>query len=414
MKIQYLLLPLLFSTIFQVSRAQTAGTSDELFQEARKVAFDQKDYAKAIMLSKAALVKSPDYADIRIFLGRLYTWNDQPDSARLTLKEVLKANPGNADASLALGSLEYWEDNSSQALEYVDTGLKTSPESKDLLLLRAKILNSMRRWEEADTEVARLIKADPGLTEARSLAARIRENSSKNRAGITYDFIYFDKQFENPWHLVSAEYGRQTAIGSVTGRVNYANRFNTNGIQFEVDAYPRISNTFQAYVSGGYSNDVGVFPEYRAGFSLYANLPSSFEAEAGFRYLTFGESTWIYTASIGKYYRNFWFNLRTYLTPSNDEVSRSFALTTRYYYGGTDDYLSLRLGTGLSPDDPQNNVLLGTTGYKLRSNNVTLAYRKLFKSVNILTLSAGLDNQEYRVDTRGNQIDLGIGFIRRF
>lgn len=408
----YLLLfsGLLFSTF---SQAQD-GSADELFTQARAAAFKSKDYTKAIALSKKALVKSPDYADIRIFLGRIYTWNKQPDSARQAFAMVLAKQPDNKDANLANATLEFWEDNNEKALLNVNKGLTFHPADDELLLLKAKILNSLKKWTEANATIEEVLKRSPNLTEARTLAVRVRENSSKNKIGLNYDFVYFDKQFDDPWHIVSIDYSRQTKLGSVTGRVNYANRFNRNGLQFEVDAYPRISDTFQAYISGGYSNDVGVFPHYRAGFSLYANLPASFEAEAGFRYLTFGESTWSYTASVGKYYKNFWFNLRTFLTPSNDQVSQSFALTTRYYFGGADDYFSLRLGTGLSPDDPQNNVLIGNTAYKLRSNNITLGYRQAFKSLNIFIVNLGLENQEYRLNTKGNQLDLGIGYIRRF
>jgi YaiO family outer membrane protein len=415
MNIKFHLSFILFLFLFQYSQAQdqTIG-AEELFAKARSAAFDQKDYSTAISLSKQALLKSPGNSDVTIFLGRLYTWTKQPDSARQTFNLVLNKQPDNADASLAIASLEFWEDNSEKALTYVNSGLKHNPEAKDLLLLKSKILNDLKRWSEANIEIEKVIKADPNSTEARTLAARIKENSSKNKIGVTYDFIYFDKQFDDPWHLVSVDYSRQTKFGSVTGRVNYANRFKTNGAQFEIDAYPRISNTFQAYVSGGYSNNVGVFPRYRAGFSLYANLPASFEAEAGFRYLTFGESTWIYTASIGKYYKSFWFNIRTFLTPSTDNVSQSFALTSRYYYGGADDYFSLRLGTGLSPDDPQNSVLIGDSGYRLRSNNITLGYRRAFKSLNILMVNFGLDNQEYRLNTKGTQVNLGLGYIRRF
>lgn len=414
MNIKYYFLFSILLTTFQLGMAQSEATADQLFQQARTLAFEQKDYPKAIALSKVALLKSPEYADIRVFLGRLYTWSKKPDSARTQLKEVLSSSPGHEDATLALGSLEFWENNSKQALSIAEGGLQQHPTSNELLLLRAKILNDLKRWPEASADVEKVIKADPNLTEARTLSGRIRESSSKNKLGIAYDFIHFDKQFDDPWHLVSAEYGRQTTLGSITGRLNFANRFKSNGVQVEIDAYPRISNTFQAYLSMGYSNDVGIFPEYRAGFSLYANLPASFEVEAGFRYLTFGRSTWVYTASVGKYYKSFWFNFRTFITPSNDDISRSFAATTRYYFGGADDYFSLRLGTGISPDDPQNSVLLGNLGYKLISNNVTLGYRKLIGSLNILTLNLGLDNQEYLRDTRGNQIDICIGYIRRF
>ncbi len=410
----YFFLFLLIISLNEVS-AQTGLSSDELFQQARKAAFDKKDYPKAVGLSKQALAKSPDYSDIRVFLGRLYTWSDKTDSARAEFNLVLSKHPDNEDASFAYGSLEYWNSNSPKALQTVADGLKYHPQSKDLLLLRAKVLNDLHRYKEANGTLDTLIKTDPGNTGARALAARVRDNSSVNKIGVTYDYIYFDKEFSAPWQLASIDYSRQTSFGSVIGRINYANRFNTNGLQYEVDAYPHISKTFYAYVSGGYSGNVGVFPKYRSGFSLYANLPASFEGEAGFRYLYFSGPTWIYTASLGKYYGSFWFNFRTYLTPSNSSISQSYTFHLRYYTGGADDYLSFGIGTGVSPDDPRNIILLnGGNNYKLTSNNISAGYRHSFKGLNILFINASLDNQEYQFQTHGNQLDIGIGYQRRF
>jgi YaiO family outer membrane protein len=259
------------------------------------------------------------------------------------------------------------------------------------------------------------LKIDGSNTEARALAARIKDNSAKNKIGVSYDYIYFDKQFSDPWHLATIDYSRQTGIGSIIGRINYGNRFRTGAAQYEVDAYPHLSKTFYAYVSGGYSEGDVVFPRYRAGFSLYANLPASFEADAGFRYLHFSTNTWIYTVSVGKYYKNFWFNLRTYLTPSNGSESNSFSFHTRYYLGGADDYLSLGLGTGITPDDPKNIALLNSQiSNKLHDNNFSVGYRRSFKKLNIFLLNFGLDHQEYRANTSGNQFDFGIGYQRRF
>jgi YaiO family outer membrane protein len=410
--------PLLFLLLFlscTVSFAQNEPSSDDLFQQARKMAFDKKDYPGAIILIKQALHKSPDYTDIRVFLGRLYIWSNHTDSARVQLDEVISKHPDNEDGAVAYASLEYWNDNSTKALQLVTQGLKFHPGSTDLLLLKAKILNDLKRFQEANLAIDTVLATNPKNTEARALAARISDNTSKNKISINYDFIYFDKQFSDPWHLASVDYSRQTAIGSITGRINYANRFNTNGTQFEVDAYPHLSKTFYAYVSGAYSGNVGVFPKYRTGFSLYANLPASFEGEAGFRYLYFSGPTWIYTASVGKYYKNYWFNLRTFLTPSNNSISQSFSLNVRYYYSGADDYLSLGVGTGISPDDPRNNVLLNSSNiYKLRSNSASAGYRHAFKTLNVIFVNLSLVNQEYQVNTRGNQFDAGIGYIRRF
>lgn len=406
---------ILLALVSTLSFAQTQLSSDELFQQARKSAFDKKDYPRAIALCNQALVKSPNYADIRIFLGRLYTWSGKTDSARAQFNYVLNKTPDNEDAAFALGSLEYWNDNSVKALQIANSGLKYHAQSHDLLLLKAKVLNDLKQYNNASNVLDTLIKIDPGNTDAHSLSARIQDNTSKNKVGVTYDYIYFDKEFSAPWQLASVEYERQTGLGSIIGYLNYANRFNSNGLQYEIDAYPHISKTFYAYVSGGYSNNVGVFPKYRSGFSLYANLPSSFEAEAGFRYLYFTGDTWIYTASVGKYYKSFWFNFRTFLTPSNNSISQSYSFHVRYYTGGADDYLALGVGTGISPDDPRNIVLLNSgNNYKLRSNNLSLAFWHTFNRFNILFITASLDNQEYKFNTWGNQLDLGIGYQRRF
>lgn len=393
--------------------AQDNLSSDELFTEARKAAFDKKDYGLAIDLCRKALAKSPNYSDIRIFLGRIYTWTDKKDSARTEFEKVLNLDKGNEDASIAYADLEYWNDNPAKALSICESGLSVHPASKDLLLRKAKSLIELKRYAEANETVTVLLKSDPKNDAARTLSEKIKDQVSKNKIGISYDFTGFDKQFANPWHLASISYSRSTGMGSVIARLNYANRFTTSAVQFEADAYPRISKTFYSYISAGVSNTSGVFPQYRAGFSLYANLPKSFEAEAGFRYLNFGNDTWIYTASVGKYFKSYWFNFRTYLTPGNNNISRSFSLTTRYYYGGAYDYISLGLSTGISPDDRVNNIQLDNKN-KLKSNGISAGFYKTIRKFNIISVTAGWTNQEYIASTFGNQYNFGLSYQKRF
>lgn len=388
-------------------------SSDELFLQARNAAFEESDYPKAIELSKKALEKSPDYNDIRIFLGRIYTWSDAKEKARKEFKRVLEKSPDSEEASIAYANLEYWNDNSSGALQIVNDALVYHASSTDLLLYKAKVLNDLKLWTEAEVVVEDIFKIDPKNTKARAMSVKIRDKSAKNSLGISYEYVYFDERFDEAWHLSTLDYGRQTPIGSVITKINYANRFLTEGYQLEIDAYPNISERFSAYASIGFSKS-GIFPDFRAGFSLYANLPKSFEVDAGFRYLDFGSATWIYTGAVGKYYGNYWFNLRTYLTPSNDDLSRSLSFTTRYYYGGAADYFGIRIGTGLSPDDPQSGILIGETTEKLISHNLNLIYQKSFKTFNVISITFGVEQQEYKVDTIGNQLDLGIAYTRRF
>lgn len=389
-------------------------TSDELFANARMAAFE-KDYQKAISITREALRKSPDYSDVRIFLGRLYTWTDKVDSARIAFQRVIETDVKNEDAYFAYGSLEYWNENSEKANTIVSRGLDHHPGSQNLLFLKAKILSDLKRYPEANNTLDLLLKAHPNFSEARAYKEKIRNASSKNTLGATYDFVYFDKRFDDPWHLASLDYGRLTKLGTITGRLNYANRFNSNGIQLELESYPRISEVFYTYISAGISEKDAIFPRYRVGFSLFANLPWALEAEVGFRMLKFSEETWIYTASIGKYYKSYWFNFRTYLTPSNNSVSRSFSLNVRYYLAGADDYLSFGVGTGISPDDPANNIFFNNGEiYKLKTNFISLGYRKTLTPSNIGFVTLSLDDQEYAQNTRGNKFMAGIGYIKRF
>ncbi len=398
--------------LFTNLSAQTIS-SDEYFQMARKAAFEKDDYPEAIRLSKKALLQSPGYTDIQIFLGRVYYWNDQPDSSLLLLKAAVENKPGYEDASVAIADIEYFSEHYASALYYSERGLIYNPSSKELMLRKAKCLSALFRYREAWSITDSLLQTDPKNNTLRSLAARIRDYSSKNKIGISYDHTGFDKQFSNPWHIVSLDYSRQTKAGSFIGRLNYANRHTKNGVQFEMDAYPRISKTFYAYTNIGYSGDMPVFPKFRAGFSLYANLPRSFEADAGFRYLNFDSDTWIYTIGLGKYYKNFWFNGRAYLTPSNSRISQSYTLTTRYYGKGADNYFSLFIGQGISPDD-RSLVSQLNNAYKLQTKKAGAGYQFSFRQLNIFSLFTTFENVEYLPKTKGNQWIISVGYQRRF
>jgi YaiO family outer membrane protein len=401
---------------FAAVYAQDTVTSDGLFQAARKAAFDKKDYPRAKIYLYKALKISPGYADIRVFLGRIYTWTHNYDSARICFEYVLADKPDNEEAVLAFTDLEYWNDHYETALRTCDGGLRYHPVSEGLLLRKARILNVMKRYVAADSALQRILQINKGNTDARALADRIKELTVRSKVDLSYDFIYFDKQFDDPWHLISADYGRSMAWGTLTGRINYANRFKENGIQFELEAYPHISKTFYSYVEAGWSNNDGIFPQWRGGFSLYANLPASFEGELGFRYLEFsGSPTWIYTAYLGKYYKSWLWSGRVYVTPATyiNTVSVSYTIAARYYYGSADDYIGASAGYGISPDD-RNNVIQLDSKTRLLSYNLSAYFKKKIKRRNVFSASAGWVNQEYLPATRGNQFQTGIAWQYRF
>lgn len=402
-----------FSLLSISLSAQQQASSDELFVQARTAAFDKKDYPAAISLAKQALEKSPDYTDIAVFLGRLYTWNDNVAEARAVFTELESRQEDDADFYLAYASLEYWNDDNKKALQILDRGTLKNPDSEELWLLKSKIHNSEDQYLQAEEAANRVRNINPSNTEAREMLVKLNDLTSKNAVGITYGYTHFDTQFADDWHLFGISYKRVTPIGSVILKGNIANKFAETGTQLELEAYPRLSDMFYLYVGAGYSNDVGIFPKYRTGVSLNANLPKSFETEIGYRQLYFSDNIWLYTAAVGKYYKNFWFNLRTYITPDENNISHSYTGTVRYYTKGAADYFSFQAGTGISPDDNRNNLLENET-YKLKTFKIGAEYNFSVKKTNLFSVGAMYFNQEYRPNTRGNQVDVSFGYTKRF
>jgi YaiO family outer membrane protein len=393
-------------------------TSDGLLILARKAAFDEKNYPKAKNYLHRALALSPDYADLLIFLGRIHAWTGQYDSAKINLDRALKLKPDYEDAAVAYADLEYWNDHYKNALSIINQALIYHPDSHDLLMRKAKVYRAMKDYKNAMKAVNEALKNSPNSIEAKELKKKIEEEGVMNAISFSYDFSYFDRQYNAPWHIFSLDYSRKTPIGSVIGRFNFANRFNTNGTQIEFDAYPKISKSFYAYLNVGWGLTETVFPRFRAGFSLYANLPAGFEGELGLRYLKFTNDVLIYTAYIGKYYRNWLFGEKFYFVPSDYSatISASITLSATYYIGGEsrDNIIGGYVGFGVSPDDRGINVIQLEGVQRLSSFKVGTFYKKKFARFWVLSLSQGFVRTEYLPGVRGNEYQFGMGFLRRF
>ncbi len=165
-----------------------------------------------------------------------------------------------------------------------------------------------------------------------------------------YSFVSFRGDLD-PWHLSSVSVGRRTAGGSVTGRLNYANRFRTAGTQVEVDAYPGVTRRTYAYLNAGYSRS-GIFPAWRFGAELFGNLPHAWEGSFGVRQLRFGGApVTLFTGAMGKYVGNSWVSLRPTVRRRAEGYSASTSVAARRYFADADSYVGVRAGYGSTPSD---------------------------------------------------------------
>jgi len=243
----------IFCFVVLCSTSYGQANADELFKAARTAAFEEKNEAKAIQLARQALSLTPHYADVEIFLGRVYSWTKQYDSAVIHFENVLSYSPNNEEAIIAYSDIEYWNHHYDKALAVTTKGLTSHPASEELLLRKAKILIAQKQYKEASLVTDQLLKINNKNAAAIALASSIRDAVALNKIGAYYDYLYFDREGMKPWHLAGVSYSRQTKAGPVSLNLNYAKRFGITGWQGEVDMYPRISKSIYSYVSFGYS-----------------------------------------------------------------------------------------------------------------------------------------------------------------
>lgn len=153
------------------------------------------------------------------------------------------------------------------------------------------------------------------------------------------------------WRLASVALWRRSSAGTFIARVNYANRFATDGVQVEGDAYPRLSDKVYLYLNAGYSGAT-VFPGWRFGAETFTALPSAWEASVGVRQLRFnGVPVTMLTGAVGKYVGNYWFSLRPYVRSRDGTTSATTTFQARRYFEDGDQWLGASVTYGGSPTE---------------------------------------------------------------
>lgn len=329
--------------------AQQVDNVDEAFLEARELAFDGKR-AEARELAYAILEITPDYHGVRILIARTYSWDGQYNQSREELAYVLAAIPDHKDGLMASIDNEIWAENPDEAVKLANEATRYYPVDGSILLKSANAHHSAEMDREAVRILNRVDQINPSNSEARALRRSIRVSSQNFTLTGSYTYDHFSEVF-NPAQKGHLQLSGRTPIGSVIGRLNYGNRFETIGFQPEIDFYPSIADGWYGYLNIGYTNS-SIFPEFRAGAELHKRAPSGFEFSAGFRYLKFQNSdVMIYTGTITKYQGNWLFTLRPYVTPSSVGISRSMNLLARRYFAGPENYVTFRGGFGFSPEE---------------------------------------------------------------
>jgi YaiO family outer membrane protein len=271
------------------------------------------------------------------------------------------------------------------------------------------MIYAIRRFRHRMTAPLLIAVAVPALARAQDAAAARPADSTITRVSADFSYVSFSGGTD-PWRLASVSLSRHSAAGTFIARVNYANRFASNGVQLESDAYPRLSSSTYLYLNAGYSGAT-VFPEWRVGGEAFTSLPNAWEASLGFRQLHFGGTpVTLLTGAVGKYIGDYWFSLRPYLHHKDGGLSASAGLTARRYFADGDHWVGAAASYGSSPTDRITPDAVGRThALSLSLNGSTgLTPRTL------LTWTLGHDAEELTPGCTRTSTTITAGLKRAF
>ncbi|MBU2946425.1 YaiO family outer membrane beta-barrel protein [Zobellia uliginosa] len=393
-----------------------ANGQDVGYNEARNLAYGGDYIAANTMLTKLVGNGSKDKA-ARSLLASTYSWNGEYDKARDEFNIIVSSDRENRDVWIAAIKNELYAKNNATAIGLANKALvylDNDAEVERLKKLAEKGITDTAYPEsgwfnqddsvEVKNEIVDLteVKAaeTPKLEGLDTLAAKtpVTEEVFKNKVSVRNSATVYDTRYD-PMFYSSISYNRQTLAGTLIPRINYSNRLETNGVQYELDFYPKFSNRFYAYLNYGLSN-ASIYPKHKFGGDLYANLPGAFEFSAGGRYISYDNTNVsVITNSLGHYRGNYYISLRSYITPMPDNLTRfSGNLLVRKYLKDAENYLGLNLGMGYSPELRQltsGDELLAETLLYVESQRLSLEYQFTGKNnPNIYRANLGATRQE--------------------
>jgi YaiO family outer membrane protein len=262
--------------------------------------------------------------------------------------------------------VELWDRHPGRAEALAVSALSRQRRETSLMIAQVRALRAQNHNREALDVVRNILDMEPSNEEALSLDRTIKEELQQWSTSFSHTSDWF-KGGIGAWNEYDVTLKRATYLGSVSATFSRADRFGLHSNFSEVTWYPRIRSGTYGYVGFGWSSDGTLFPYYRLGAEIFQTLPHGMEVSGGYRRFGFSSATDMYTGSLGKYYSNWLFTGRFFLTPDALGATHSESITARRYFGDRGDYIGLRVGTGPSPFDPRSSYdlqnLSASSGY---------------------------------------------------
>ncbi|QLG47317.1 YaiO family outer membrane beta-barrel protein [Costertonia aggregata] len=396
------------------------GTAQDMafndpYDKAHDLAFEGKHGSSREVLANI-LLKNPMNTKARLLLARIDSWDAKYEEARNGFNLIISTERMNSDAWISAIKNELYAKNphtalglANKALHYLKNNLEVERLQKQATQAVSdkkypKYINTpgidFKSRGKKKTAKTKTVEDTAAVSKGEGSIKSVKEKEIlNNRLGVNNSFTVFNDVYE-PMIFSSISFNRRTPVGTVIPRINYSNRLNKHGVQYDIDLYPKFSKRFYAYLNYGYSNS-SIYPNHKIGGDLYANLPWAMEVSAGMRHIIFDtRNITVYANSIGHYRGNYYFSLRSYFTPKPDGLlTVSGNLLVRKYLKDGENYIGVNAGLGFSPELRQirdGATLLAETLLYIESQRLQMEYQFTpKKNPNIYRANVGVTRQEF-------------------
>lgn len=242
-----------------------------------------------------------------------------------------------------------------EALALLDNEIAKDPSNTTLLYKKAAIYADLGEWNKSDDALNQIALLQPNNAKANKLRKIVDEKKQAephNELGFDINEAYVSDLAAH-WNYTSVHYYRLADAGKFGGHINYARRYGNTGVQYMLEAYPKLSKNIFATLTVGYANTNQIlYPNLQYMIEGYIDTANGFEfslGQGGQKFIRFdNQKIFNYTGTIGKYVGNsfVWFRPH-YFTPKSTGF---YELGFRKYFSDADNYLSFIVGAGRLPD----------------------------------------------------------------
>ena len=303
-----------------------------------------KDYPReqAIQMAQAYLTEYPKDGDVALELSAVLFQAQQYQASIDLLLPYLKLYPDYTDLRLGVINAYIQQKRYQLALDKCEQGLKKNAQQADLLKKQADI----RYLLTPDAK-------KPVETSPAALPKVAEEKKYLNELGV-FEQLYYISDKRQGWDYTGAFYGRETPLGKLYGRVNYASRLKREGNQYAVEFFPKLGKYVYLDLYAGFANQPVLFPDYTYSGEAFVVLPKLFDFSIGaqFNHIVNNLQYSRFTASVSKQVlKDLTLTFKPYFFfPGSGNNSILYTMSFRQMLNEPWLYWGMMVGSGTTPD----------------------------------------------------------------